>query len=192
MGGTVAINELVEQTAAQRPAECAVRVRGFSAGTSAEISWHGLVQKVHEHAAKYRDAGLREGAVAAVALPSGIGHVVATLALWEAGATVIPVDHRWSAATKERIVERYPRGWVVEGDDLGLVSYHRRAVAGARGGGGGVKRKGGGGGGAPPGAADRAGMSQPFVAADAEHADPFHAAVLLVHRARLHQVQPPP
>ncbi|MFI6216809.1 class I adenylate-forming enzyme family protein [Nocardia brasiliensis] len=129
MGGTVAINELVEQTAAQRPAECAVRVRGFSAGTSAEISWHGLVQTVHEHAAKYRDAGLREGAVAAVALPSGIGHVVATLALWEAGATVIPVDHRWSAATKERIVERYPRGWVVEGDDLGLVSYHRRAVA---------------------------------------------------------------
>ncbi|QIS03818.1 AMP-binding protein [Nocardia brasiliensis] len=127
--GRVSIGELIEKTAAQRPAACAVSVRGFTTGTSADISWHELVQRTHEHAEKYRKVGIREGAVVAVALPPGIGHVVATLALWDIGAVVLPVDHRWSAATRAAIVARYPRGWVVEGAGLDLVAHHRRAVA---------------------------------------------------------------
>ncbi|MBF6327714.1 class I adenylate-forming enzyme family protein [Nocardia transvalensis] len=126
MAGRVSICELVAKTAADRPRDCAVKVRGFTAATSDEITWNDLVTRAHARAEAYRQGGLRAGDVAAVALPPGIGHVVATLALWEAGAVVVPVDHRWSEAAKSDVVDRYPRGWVVEGADRGLVSCHRR------------------------------------------------------------------
>lgn len=126
MMGKVSICELVAKTAADRPQDCAVKVRGFTDATSDEITWHALTIRTHERADAYRRCGLRAGDVAAVTLPPGIGHVVATLALWEVGAAVIPVDHRWSNATKTDIVDRYPRGWVVEGNDLDLISYHPR------------------------------------------------------------------
>lgn len=122
----VSICELVAKTAADRPRECAVKVRGFTEATSDEITWRTLVTRMHERAEAYRQSGLRAGDVAAVAMPPGIGHVVATLALWEVGAAVIPVDHRWSDTAKQDIVDRYPRGWVVEGKDLDLISYHQR------------------------------------------------------------------
>ncbi|WP_135232157.1 class I adenylate-forming enzyme family protein [Nocardia sp. CS682] len=123
MTDKVSICELIAKTAADRPLECAVKVRGFNAGE--EITWRELVSKTHERAAEFSQNGLRAGDVAAVALPAGIGHVIATLALWEVGAAVLPVDHRWSDTMKSNIVDRYPRGWAVE--DSGLVSYHQRA-----------------------------------------------------------------
>ncbi|MFI6173682.1 class I adenylate-forming enzyme family protein [Nocardia sp. NPDC051052] len=123
----VSICELVAKTATDRPRACAVKVRGFTDATSDEITWRALVTRMLDRADKYRQSGLRAGDVAAVALPPGIGHVVATLALWEVGATVLPVDHRWSDAAKRDIVDRYPRGWVVEGNDLDLISHHQRA-----------------------------------------------------------------
>lgn len=119
---TVSICALVARTAAERPRECAVTVRGFTAGE--EITWHDLVIKSREQAEAYRRNGLRAGDLAAVALPPGIGHVIATLALWEVGAAVLPVDHRWSDTVKSGIVERYSRGWVVEGNDLALIATH--------------------------------------------------------------------
>ncbi|MFD6159422.1 class I adenylate-forming enzyme family protein [Nocardia sp. NPDC060256] len=126
MAGKVSICELVAKSAAERPLECAVVVCGFTAATSDEITWRALVTSMHERADAYRESGLGSGDVAAVALPPGIGHVVATLALWEIGVAVIPVDHRWPDAAKRDIVDRYPRGWVVEGSDLDLISYHQR------------------------------------------------------------------
>lgn len=123
---TVSICELVARTAADRPRECAVKVRGFTA--SEEITWHDLVTKSHQHAEAYRHNGIRAGDIVAVALPPGIGHVIATLALWEVGATVLPVDYRWSDTVKSGIVERYSRGWVVEGNSLDPIASHDMAV----------------------------------------------------------------
>ncbi|MEV6555210.1 AMP-binding protein [Nocardia sp. NPDC051756] len=123
---TVSICALVARTAADRPQECAVRVRGFTAGE--EITWHDLVTRMHEQAEAYRQKGLHQGDLVAVALPPGIGHVIATLALWEVGAAVLPVDYRWSETVKSDIVERYSRGWVVEGNDLALLASHDRTV----------------------------------------------------------------
>ncbi|PXX55579.1 bile acid-coenzyme A ligase [Nocardia tenerifensis] len=126
MKHSISVCELVAKTAADRPQEPAVTVRGFTAAD--EITWSALVAESGERAKVYRRNGLRAGDVVAVALPSGVGHVVATLALWEVGATVLPVDHRWPAAVRSNITGRYSRGWVVEGDDLGLSAAHRREV----------------------------------------------------------------
>ncbi|WP_067995341.1 class I adenylate-forming enzyme family protein [Nocardia pseudobrasiliensis] len=122
--GKVSICELVARSAAGRPRDNAVEVRGFTAATSDAITWRDLAARAGERAEAFRRTGLRAGDVVAVALAPGIGHVVATLALWELGAVVVPVDHRWTAAAKSDVVERYPRGWVVEGSELNLVSYH--------------------------------------------------------------------
>ncbi|MFI9504679.1 class I adenylate-forming enzyme family protein [Nocardia sp. NPDC052566] len=122
----VSICALIEQTAAERPRERAVEVRGFTAATSHEITWRDLVTRVRERAEAFRRTGLHAGDIAAVAVAPGIGHVVATLALWAVGAAVVPVDHRWSAAAKSAVTGRYSRGWVVEGNELDLTSYHHR------------------------------------------------------------------
>lgn len=124
----ISIGALVARTAAQRPRERAVEVRGFTAATSEAITWRELASRVRRRAEAFRRGGLRAGDITAVALAPGIGHVVATLALWEVGAVVIPVDHRWSAATRSEIAGRYSRGWVVAGADLELVSQHRREI----------------------------------------------------------------
>ncbi|MGY2063035.1 AMP-binding protein, partial [Nocardia gipuzkoensis] len=95
--------------------------------TSAAITWRDLAAGTGKRAELLRREGLRAGDVVAVALPPGIDHVVATLALWEIGAVVVPVDHRWTDAAKADVVERFPRGWVIEGSDPAPVSYHGRA-----------------------------------------------------------------
>jgi bile acid-coenzyme A ligase len=89
--GSLSITQRIEKLAKEQSAQIALIVPERTESDT-RFSWRRLNNSANHFAATLTAAGVRESDVVAVALPNSAEHVVATLAAWKVGATVVPVD----------------------------------------------------------------------------------------------------
>jgi bile acid-coenzyme A ligase len=97
----VPIGRRVERLAADEPDRVAVHLIGGR--EPAAVTWRELDGRANHCAAVLSEGGLPGAPTVVVCLPNGIDHVVATLAAWKLGATVVPLDPRLPPAEAERL-----------------------------------------------------------------------------------------
>ncbi|MEU6073960.1 AMP-binding protein [Micromonospora sp. NPDC047074] len=73
-------------------------------GSATTVGYRELDRRANHCAAVLARHGLGAGDVVVIALPNGVDHVVATLAGWKLGATVLPLDPRSPAGDTAQIL----------------------------------------------------------------------------------------
>ncbi|MFC4856100.1 class I adenylate-forming enzyme family protein [Actinophytocola glycyrrhizae] len=92
MSARVPIGRRIEWLAAEHPDRVAVHAIGVRAPE--DVTWRELDGRANHCAAVLSEGGLPDDPTVVVCLPNGLDHVVATLAAWKLGATVVPLDTR--------------------------------------------------------------------------------------------------
>lgn len=105
--------ERIGRLAAQHPAGKAV-VSVSPDGMCTVLTWAELESTANRAARGLLARGVRPGSPVAIAVPSGIGHVIATTAAWKTGALVVPLNH--AATPEERSRLKAAVGGVVIGE----------------------------------------------------------------------------
>lgn len=118
------INELIARAAASRGQEVAISVEASHGPPVAEVSWRTLHERCETVAAGYARGGVGPGTIVAVALPTGIEHAIATLAIWRAGGVVLPIDPNWPQSRRCQVESRFSLGLTVDEPTLELRAKH--------------------------------------------------------------------
>lgn len=104
---SITVGDRLDQLAAERPAAVAITQVARNA-TSTSLTW-GQLRALTDLAARGladrlpTPAAGQAGPTVAVALPSGLDHVVATVAAWKLGALVVPLDPAAPPAEQDAI-----------------------------------------------------------------------------------------
>jgi acyl-CoA synthetase (AMP-forming)/AMP-acid ligase II len=112
--------------AAERPNRTAV-VDGDS-GES--LSHHELAETSAALATKLERSGVGRGDFVAIAMPNSGSWAVAALAVWRAGAVVVPISPLWTADETARTVVRVPPRLAITTGDHAPVLHRALAAAG--------------------------------------------------------------
>lgn len=99
----VSYSRRLADLAEERKGSRALTVAGAD-GSQTEATWDGLDRLASQVAAQLSGLGLRSGAFAAVALPSSLEHVVATMAIWRLGACPVPLRADVPAWERDRLM----------------------------------------------------------------------------------------
>lgn len=95
----------------------------------AAVSYRQLAARIRASAGALRAVGIREGSLVGVCLKDTIDHLVIIYALARMGAVMMPMDWRWSAGEKERLIAHFgTEAVVVEGDAAPLAGCRNIAV----------------------------------------------------------------
>jgi long-chain acyl-CoA synthetase len=97
----VNIADQLELHARHRPTHPAI-VHGATV-----LDFQSLRRAVWQRAARLMDLGVRPGDIVGVALDDSIEHLLMLWAVARAGAVILPMDCRWSAAEKERLCAHF-------------------------------------------------------------------------------------
>jgi bile acid-coenzyme A ligase len=103
MGEKISVAQRVAAIAAEFPDRDAL-VLPARDGTAARVTYRGLDRRANHCAAVLAGHGVRASSTVVIALPNGLPHVVATLAAWKLGATVVVLDPRSPARETEETV----------------------------------------------------------------------------------------
>jgi acyl-CoA synthetase (AMP-forming)/AMP-acid ligase II len=71
------------------------------------LDYHALDQAVRQRASRLMDLGISPGQIVGIALGDTVEHLLMLWAVARAGAVILPMDCRWSAAEKSRLVEHF-------------------------------------------------------------------------------------
>jgi acyl-CoA synthetase (AMP-forming)/AMP-acid ligase II len=77
------------------------------------ISHGELAQRIARTATHLRNLGLGAGMLTGVALGDHADHLIVMLALARIGAVLLPLDHRWTAPERERVITHFDAGHVL-------------------------------------------------------------------------------
>lgn len=103
MGEKLSVAQRVSAVAAEFPDHDALVLLAKN-GTATRVTYRGLDRRANHCAAVLAGHGVGELSTVVIALPNGIAHVVATLAAWKLGATVVVLDPRAPAKETEETV----------------------------------------------------------------------------------------
>jgi len=135
-GGVVRnIADQLELHARHRPSHPAV-IQGDTV-----IDYRSLDRAVRQRAARLMDLGIEPAGIVGIALGDTIEHLLMLWAVARAGAVILPMDCRWSAAEKARLVEHFQPACVmvepgasfdgarcIEADSVWIDSLARTAI----------------------------------------------------------------
>ncbi|MFE4924876.1 class I adenylate-forming enzyme family protein [Streptomyces sp. NPDC056661] len=96
------IAERIEWLAATKPDQPAIVVAGRNRHST--VTWRELDGRANYCAAMLSEGGLPKAPTVVVSLPTGADHVVATIAAWKLGATVIPLAPDLPPVEVERLI----------------------------------------------------------------------------------------
>jgi bile acid-coenzyme A ligase len=102
---TVTIGHRIGGLAAEHPESTAV-VSVAPDGTETALTWQELERLSNVAARGLAEAGAASDSTIAIALPTGLDHVVATIAAWKLGALVVPLDPGGTAAERRALADR--------------------------------------------------------------------------------------
>nr|BFE56251.1 AMP-binding protein [Dactylosporangium thailandense] len=114
----ITIGERIGALAAEHPDTLAI-VSVAPDGTRRTLTWEHL-ERVTNVAARgllerARTAGVSPAGPVGIALPSGLDHVIATLAAWKAGALVVPLNHEATETERAALRAKLAGGMLIGG-----------------------------------------------------------------------------
>ncbi|MFI7503311.1 class I adenylate-forming enzyme family protein [Streptomyces sp. NPDC049687] len=107
--------ERIRHLAEEHPDRTAV-VSVAADGSRTVLNWAELERTSNRAARGLLERGLKPGSPLALAVPPGIGHVVATAAAWKTGALVVPLNHAAAPAEREQLRETVGGFVIGDGD----------------------------------------------------------------------------
>ena len=111
----------IDELADEHPDEVALIVTGEAGGS---LSWRELANRSAGVARLYAGRGVVQGSVVSILLPNSLAHVLATLAAWRLGATVLSMRHDLPPLERARMFELAQAAVVVTGTGVAANAGH--------------------------------------------------------------------